>query len=86
MGRAIITTKNGNLQKINTTVGAMTPVNSIENCSSDKAENNGENRPRYPVEMLNTLTGGSALSDHRFLLKKRYPVMLLRNVVPTNVQ
>ncbi|CDF37017.1 ATP dependant DNA helicase [Chondrus crispus] len=36
----------------------------------------------YPTEMLNTLTAGSALPDHKLKLKKGFIVMLLRNLDP----
>jgi len=38
----------------------------------------------YPVEVLNTLSAGSALSDHELKLKKNFIVMLLRNLNPAH--
>lgn len=39
---------------------------------------------RYPTELLNTLTVGSALPDHKRKLKKGFIVMRLRNLDPQN--
>ena len=38
----------------------------------------------YPVEVLNTLSAGSALPDHELKLKKNFIVMLLRNLNPAH--
>ena len=84
MGRAILTTKNVFLEEINTLAGALIPGTVRQYKSADQVENENENQLRYPVEMLNTLTAGSALPDHKLLLKRGYPVMLLRNIDTEN--
>jgi len=83
-GRAVLTTKNVNLDPINTIVGAMLPGNYRTYLSADKVENEDQNALRYPVELLNTLTAGSALPDHKLRLKKGVVIMLLLNVDPLN--
>ena len=83
--RCILTTKNSNLRIINHLVGSMIPGEAKHFLSSDKVESDEaseDHPPRYPVEMLNNLTAGSALPDHDLVLKTGYMVMLLRNIDP----
>ena len=80
--RTILTTKNRTLKLINDSVGSKFPGELRTYLSADKVESDetGEDGPQYPVELLNSLTAGSALPDHELCLKKGYPVMLLRNI------
>lgn len=75
-------TKNIHLKQINTMVGAMIPGVYFTYLKSDTVQNEKENGLQYCVEILNTLTSGSALSDHRLLLKQEIPVMLSCNLNP----
>jgi len=69
-GRAVLTVKNRGLQAINKLVGDKIPESYREFTSADKVSDEQEDALRYPVEMLNTLTGGSALPDNKLRLKK----------------
>ena len=51
--------------------------------SIDKVKSEETNALIYPTELLNTLTAGSALPDHKLKLKKAFIVILLRNLDPT---
>ncbi|CDF36294.1 unnamed protein product [Chondrus crispus] len=80
--RVILTTKNRPLQEVNEVIGNMIPGSYRTYLSAEKVENEDTNALIYPTEMLNTLTAGSALPDHKLKLKKGFIVMLLRNLDP----
>ncbi|CDF38639.1 unnamed protein product [Chondrus crispus] len=80
--RVILTPKNRPLEEVNEVIGNMIPGSYRTYLSADKVENEDTNAPIYPTEMLNTLTAGSALPDHKLKLKKGFIVMLLRNLDP----
>ena len=82
--RAILTVKNARLPEINAVVGNMIPGEFTPFRSADSVENAEENALRYPVELLNSLSGKGSLPDHVITLKKGFPVMLLRNIDPSN--
>ncbi|CDF40386.1 ATP dependant DNA helicase [Chondrus crispus] len=80
--RVILTTKNRPLEEVNEVIGNMIPGSYRTYLSADKVENEDTNALIYPTEMLNTLTAGSALPDHKLKLKKGFILMLLRNLDP----
>ncbi|CDF77532.1 partial DNA helicase [Chondrus crispus] len=80
----ILTTKNRPLEEVNEVIGNMIPGPYRTYLSAEKVENENTNALIYPTEMLNTLTAGSALPDHKLMLKKDFIVMLLRNIDPTS--
>ncbi|CDF38756.1 unnamed protein product [Chondrus crispus] len=80
--RVILTTKNRPLEEVNEVIGNMIPGSYRTYLSADKVDNEDTNALIYPTEMLNTLTAGSALPDHKLKLKKGFIVMLLRNLDP----
>ncbi|CDF35670.1 partial DNA helicase [Chondrus crispus] len=80
--RVILTTKNRPLDEVNEVIGNMIPGPCRTYLIADKVENEDTNALIYPTEMLNTLTAGSALPDHKLKLKKGFIVMLLRNLDP----
>ena len=66
-------------------MGSLIPGEAEHFLSSDTVESDEESEHHsslYPVEMLNTLTAGSALPDHDLVLKTGYMVMLPRNIDP----
>ncbi|CDF77379.1 unnamed protein product [Chondrus crispus] len=80
--RDILTTKNRPLEEVKEVIGNMIPGPCRTYLSADEVENEDTNALIYPTEMLNTLTAGSALPDHKLKLKKGFIVMLLRNLDP----
>ncbi|CDF40018.1 unnamed protein product [Chondrus crispus] len=82
--RVILTTKNRPLEQVNEVIGNMMPGPYRTYLSADKVESEDTNALIYPTEMLNTLTAGSDLPDHKLKLKKGFIVMLLRNLHPTS--
>ncbi|CDF39734.1 unnamed protein product [Chondrus crispus] len=80
--RVILTTKNRPLEKVNEVIGNMIPAPYRTYLNADKVENENTNALIYPTEMLNTLTAGSALPDHKLKLKKGFIDMLLPNLDP----
>lgn len=80
--RAIITKRNVSLQILNEIVGTKFPGEVMSILSSDNivTYETAEIGPQYLVEMINTLTAGSALSNHLLTLKVGFPVILLRNI------
>ncbi|CDF33944.1 ATP dependant DNA helicase PIF1 [Chondrus crispus] len=82
--RVILTTNNRPLEQVNEVISNMIPGPYRTYLSPDKVESEDTNALIYPTEMLNTLTAGSALPDHKLTLKKSVIVMLLRNLDPTS--
>ncbi len=74
ISRTILSTKNSGLIRINAKVGSYKTF-----LSSHTVEVEDQNELRYPVELLNSLNGGSSLPDQHLQLKKGLIVMLLRN-------
>ncbi|CDF40970.1 ATP dependant DNA helicase PIF1 [Chondrus crispus] len=68
--RVILTTKNRPLEEVNEVIGNMILGSYRTYLSADKVDNEDTNALIYPTEMLNTLTAGSALPDHKLKLKK----------------
>ena len=81
--RAILTPTNDIVDSINEYIVSLNPEDAREYLSCDKiikAPNTHESYDLlYPVEFLNTLNGNS-FPQHRIILKKGTPVMLLRNL------
>lgn len=65
-------------------VGKRLPGEAVTYASADKVDinENGQDSGQYLVEMLNTRTTGSELSDNKFTLKVSSPVMLLGDIDP----
>ncbi len=80
--RAILSAKTSRLIEINAKVGSRFPGGYKTFLSADSVEDEDSNGLRYPAELLNSLTGGSSLPEHRIQLKKGFIVMLLRSVCP----
>lgn len=78
--RAILTPKNEYVDSVNKVLIEHFPGESIVYKSFDSVVD--DNCRNYPVEFLNTLSLGG-MSPHE-LLKKNYPVILLRNLDPSN--
>jgi hypothetical protein len=81
--RAILTPTNDIVDSINEYIVSLIPKETKEYLSCDKvikAPNTHESYDLlYPVEFLNTLNGNS-FPQHRIVLKKGTPIMLLRNL------
>ncbi|CAA0821401.1 PIF1 helicase [Striga hermonthica] len=80
MNRAILTTKNCFVDEVNKKLINEFPGDLVEYLSFDRVEN-----PSHEAEygdIINSLTP-SGLSEHRLSLKKNAPVILLRNLDPT---
>ncbi|PWZ32508.1 ATP-dependent DNA helicase PIF1 [Zea mays] len=81
--RAILTPTNDIVDSINEHIVSLIPEETKEYLSCDKvikAPNTHESYDLlYPIEFLNTLNGNS-FPQHRIVLKKGTPVMLLRNL------
>jgi ATP-dependent exoDNAse (exonuclease V) alpha subunit len=81
--RAILTTRNEDVDDINSQIINIFPGNAHEFLSADSVEDEDsvyENL--YSVEFLNTLTP-SGTPPHKLILKIGVPIMLLRNISPT---
>ncbi|CDF35745.1 ATP dependant DNA Helicase Pif1 [Chondrus crispus] len=78
--RGILTTTNRPLEQVNKVIGNMMPGPYRTYLSAEKVESEDTNALIYPTEILNTLTAGSALPDHKLKLKKGFIIMLLRNL------
>jgi ATP-dependent DNA helicase PIF1 len=81
--RAILTTRNEDVDDINTKILNIFPGEAQEFLSADSIEDKDSvHQSLYPIEFLNTLTpSGSPL--HKLILKIGVPIMLLRNISPT---
>ncbi|CAA0822094.1 PIF1 helicase [Striga hermonthica] len=80
INRAILTTKNCFVDEVNTKLINEFPGNLVEYLSFDRVEN-----PSHEAEygdLINSLTP-SGLPEHRLSLKENAPVILLRNLDPT---
>ncbi|KAJ1685676.1 hypothetical protein LUZ63_017066 [Rhynchospora breviuscula] len=85
--RAIITPKNDAVDLLNESVLALIPGNQKEYLSADSIDGSDnmsdDLRGVYPIEFLNTISGGN-LPCHRLILKVGVPIMLLRNIDQPN--
>jgi len=81
--RAILSTKNEDVDDINKQIINMFPGDAQEFLSADSVDDKDSvHQNLYPVEFLNTLTpSGTPL--HKLILKVGVPIMLLRNLSPT---
>ncbi|KAG5588794.1 hypothetical protein H5410_049228 [Solanum commersonii] len=79
--RAILASRNDHVNKLNDKLIAMFPGESKIFNSFDSAEDDTNNY--YQEEYLNTLTP-NGLPPHRLELKENAPIMLLRNLDPSN--
>ncbi|XP_073310003.1 uncharacterized protein [Primulina huaijiensis] len=80
-GRAILATKNVHVDRINKNIISLFPGEEMIFLSFDEAID--DTQKFYPDEFLNSLTSNGLL-PHRLVLKKNYPIMLLRNLDPPN--
>ncbi|XP_073121078.1 uncharacterized protein [Henckelia pumila] len=79
--RTILSTKNVHVDKLNDDIVSLFPGNSRVYLSFDEAIDDTQNS--YPSEFLNSLAP-NGLPPHRLVLKKHCPVMLLRNLDPSD--
>ncbi|XP_012856955.1 PREDICTED: ATP-dependent DNA helicase PIF1-like [Erythranthe guttata] len=80
-GRAILATRNEHVDKLNEKLISIFPGESREYHSYDEAIDDTNNF--YDEEFLNSLTP-NGLPPHKLLLKKNCPIILLRNLDPSN--
>ena len=81
--RAILTTKNEDVNDINKQIINIFPGDAHEFLSADSVDDEESvHQNLYPVEFLNTLTP-SGTPPHKLVLKVGAPIMLLRNISPT---
>jgi len=81
--RAILTTKNEDVDEINEQIINKFPGNAHVFLSADSVEDEGSvHQNLYPMEFLNTLTP-SGTPPHKLVLKVGAPIILLRNISPT---
>ncbi len=81
--RAILTPKNEDVDSINEQIINIFSGEAKEFLSADSVEDKDEvHLGLYPIEFLNTLTP-SGTPPHRLILKKGVPIILLRNLSPT---
>lgn len=80
--RAIITTSNIDLRRINQFINTRLAGESVSYSSADKLDldKNGENGSQHLVELTNTLTSRSALLGHNTTLTIALPVIIIRNI------
>ncbi|KAJ4780062.1 ATP-dependent DNA helicase PIF1 [Rhynchospora pubera] len=85
--RAIITPKNDAFDLLNESIFALIPGNEQEYLSADSIDGpdnmSDDLRGVYPIEFLNTISGGN-LPCHKLILKIGVPIMLLRNIDQPN--
>ncbi|XP_073152578.1 uncharacterized protein [Henckelia pumila] len=79
--RAILSTKNTYVDTLNEKIITLFPGDAVEFLSFDEAIDDTHNY--YPEEFLNGLTP-NGLPPHRLVLKKNCPIMLLRNLDPSD--
>ncbi|CAJ0641618.1 4542_t:CDS:2 [Entrophospora sp. SA101] len=81
--RAILAPKNDQVNAINDIIMTQFPGDAVEYLSADMVEEQAEAEHLYPVEFLNSLTIGG-LPPHRLILKPGAPIILLRNISPSD--
>ena len=84
LGRAILTPRNDQVDKINTLVMDQFPAtnNTTKVYLSADTVADEDQQHLYPTEFLNSLTP-SGTPQHKLYLKKNVPIILLRNLNPT---
>ena len=80
-GRCILTATNKERQDINTTMVQMMPGEEVVLLSADSVDNEQDARS-FSVEYCNSLQP-TGLPEHRLILKKGAPLMLIRNIDPS---
>ena len=80
-GRCILTATNKERQEINTTMVQMMPGEEVVLLSADSVDNEQDARS-FSVEYCNSLQP-TGLPEHRLILKKGAPLMLIRNIDPS---
>jgi hypothetical protein len=84
MNRAILTSLNKDVSVINSILLSQFDGEAIDLYSADSLNNVDDmDNLRYPVEFLNKIDSGS-LPPHHLRLKVGCPIMILRNLDPTN--
>ena len=81
-GQCILTPTNMNVDKINHAMVVKSPGQEINLFSADSVDNEQDARS-FSVEYVNRLNP-TGLPSHHLTLKKGVPLMLLRNLDPTN--
>ena len=81
--RAILTSKNIDVHTVNTIIMDQFPGDAVEYLSADVIEEQANPEHQYPIEFLNSLTIGG-LPPHKLSLKVGSPIILLRNLNPSN--
>ncbi|XP_020696595.2 uncharacterized protein LOC110109740 [Dendrobium catenatum] len=81
MERSILATKNEYVDRLNQKLIKIFPGDDVTYFSFDSVTDDSSNL--YQVEFLNSLTP-NGLPPHRLTLKKNCPIMLLRNLDPSN--
>jgi hypothetical protein len=81
--RAILTTTNKEVTNFNDTATSLFPGSFNEFLSADTIEQGNDNGSYWPTEFLNKIEI-SGLPPHRLVLKENMPVMLLRNICPSD--
>lgn len=80
--RAVLTTRNVELEMLNGCAGGLIPGESEADLKSDPCKNPEDYELRYAVERPNCILGPASLPEHQLLMKKGYVVMLLINLQP----
>lgn len=81
--RAILTSKNIDVHTVNTIIMDQFPGDAVEYLSADVIEEQANPEHQYPIEFLNSLTIGG-LPPHKLSLKVGSPIILLRNLNPSD--
>src|SRR5438270_10509732 len=81
--RAILTSKNIDVHTVNTIIMDQFPGDAVEYLSADVIEEQANPEHQYPIEFLNSLTIGG-LPSHKLSLKVGSPIILLRNLNPSD--
>lgn len=80
-GRAILSTRNEHVDKLNARMIGMFPGEDKVYYSHDSVDDDTHNN--YPIDFLNSITP-NGLPPHELRVKKNCPVILLRNIDPHN--
>ena len=81
--RAILAPKNVDVNNVNTIIMDQFPGEAVEYYSADIIEEQANSEHQYPIEFLNSLTIGG-LPPHKLSLKIGSPIILLRNLNPSD--
>ncbi|CAB5185425.1 unnamed protein product [Rhizophagus irregularis] len=80
---AILTPKNVDVNNVNTIIMDQFPGEAVEYYSADIINEQTNPEHQYPIEFLNSLTIGG-LPPHKLSLKTGSPIILLRNLNPSD--